>query len=91
MSKLCTATTFKKKPVALGNKTNGQESQIQFYETAVRIEVLIFWVVVPCSVAAGYQRFGGPCASIFRVGIQTPHYTAQQPRKAGLCVSRRVS
>jgi len=25
------------------------------------IQVEVFWVVTPCSVVAGYQRFGGPC------------------------------
>jgi hypothetical protein len=28
---------------------------------AVKIQVEVFWVVMPCSVVAGYQRFGGPC------------------------------
>jgi len=22
---------------------------------------VIFWVVMPCNFASGYQRFGGPC------------------------------
>jgi hypothetical protein len=25
------------------------------------IQVEVFWVVTPCSVVVGYQRFGGPC------------------------------
>jgi hypothetical protein len=31
--------------------------------TAVKINILIevFWVVMPCSVLVGYQRFGGTC------------------------------
>jgi len=29
--------------------------------TAVKIQVEVFWVVTPCSVVAGWQRFGGPC------------------------------
>jgi len=29
--------------------------------TAVTFQVELFWVVTPCSVAEGYQRFGGPC------------------------------
>jgi len=28
---------------------------------AVKIRVEIFWVVAPCSVVVGYQRFGHPC------------------------------
>jgi hypothetical protein len=24
-------------------------------------EVEVFWFVTPCTVAVGYQRFGGPC------------------------------
>jgi hypothetical protein len=28
--------------------------------TVVRIQVDVFWVVTPCSVAVGYQRFRGP-------------------------------
>jgi hypothetical protein len=27
--------------------------------TAVKIQAEVFWVVTPCSVAVGYQRFGG--------------------------------
>jgi hypothetical protein len=29
--------------------------------TAVMFQVEVYWVVTPCSVVAGYQRFGGPC------------------------------
>jgi len=28
---------------------------------AVKFQVEIFWVMTPCSVAAGYRRFGRPC------------------------------
>jgi hypothetical protein len=28
---------------------------------AMKNEVDVFWVVTPCSVAVGYQRFGEPC------------------------------
>jgi len=27
----------------------------------VKIQVEVFWVVTPCSVVVGYQRFGEPC------------------------------
>jgi hypothetical protein len=29
--------------------------------TAVIFQLEVFWVVTPCSVVVGYQRFGGPC------------------------------
>jgi hypothetical protein len=29
--------------------------------TAVKVQVEVFWVVIPCSTAVGYQRFGRPC------------------------------
>jgi hypothetical protein len=29
--------------------------------TAMNIQVVVFWVVTPCSDVIGYQRFGGPC------------------------------
>jgi len=27
----------------------------------MEIQVEVFWVVTPCSVVVGYQRFSGPC------------------------------
>jgi len=27
----------------------------------VPLQVDVFWVVTPCSVVVGHQRFGGPC------------------------------
>jgi hypothetical protein len=35
--------------------------------TVVRIQVEVFGVVTLCSVAVGYQRFGGPCCLHFQV------------------------
>jgi hypothetical protein len=29
--------------------------------TTVKIQIEILWVVTPCSVVVGYQRFRGPC------------------------------
>jgi hypothetical protein len=29
--------------------------------TAVMFQVEVFWVMMPCSVVVGYQRFEGPC------------------------------
>jgi len=36
---------------------------VRFVEVtmAVEIQVQVFWVLTSCSVAAGYQHFGGPC------------------------------
>jgi hypothetical protein len=41
---------------------------------AVMFQFEIFWVVPPCSVVTGYQRFGCPCC--FHL-----HYTTSQLRK----------
>jgi hypothetical protein len=29
--------------------------------TAMKVQVEVFWVMTPCSVAVGCQRFGGTC------------------------------
>jgi hypothetical protein len=29
--------------------------------TAVSTKMAVFWVVAPCSLVEGYQRFGGRC------------------------------
>jgi len=29
--------------------------------TVVMLQVKVFWVVMPCNVLVGYQRFRGPC------------------------------
>jgi len=34
------------------------------------IEVMVFWVVTPCSMVVGNQRFGGRTASIFKVEVR---------------------
>jgi len=65
--------------------------------TAVKIQVQVFWVVMPCSVAVRYRCFGGPCCfhlggevkmsearSRETFGIVQRHYTASQPRRPGL-------
>jgi len=31
----------------------------------------VFWVVTPCSVVVGYQRFGGPCCSHLHFTLKT--------------------
>jgi len=55
----------------------------------MKIEIVVFRPVTPCSVVVKYQRFGGPCclhlhfnpedegSMVLRnVGIQPPHYMA---------------
>jgi hypothetical protein len=32
--------------------------------TSVCIEVCVFWVLIPCNVAIGYRRFGGPYSDL---------------------------
>jgi hypothetical protein len=45
---------------------------------AVKIQVVVFWVVRPCSDVVGYRRFGGICCLrkvLLNVGILPQHYT----------------
>jgi len=42
---------------------------------AMKIQITLFWVVIPCSNVLGYQCFGGPC------------YMASQPRRLWLVLS----
>jgi hypothetical protein len=39
---------------------NGNYARFEVF-TAIKIEVMVFWVLMPCSVVVGYQRFGAPC------------------------------
>jgi hypothetical protein len=44
----------------------------------------VFWVIVLCSMGAGYQHLGGPyCLYLqpWNVGIQPPHYMVQKNKK----------
>jgi len=53
----------------------------------VKAEFVVLWVIAPCSVVVGYQRFG----VLYCLHLQgrsarsseTPNYTAQQRRKPG--------
>jgi fatty-acid desaturase len=47
--------------------------------TAVKIQVEILWVVTPCNVVVGYQRFGAHAASVFRVKIQVEVFWVVTP------------
>jgi hypothetical protein len=53
-----------KHEICLQNDTNSAKITItdQSFEafTAVMSQVEVFWVVTPCSVVVGYQRFRGP-------------------------------
>jgi hypothetical protein len=56
----------KKKERKEGTKTKREKERKNKYVglkifTIVKIEVMVFWVVVPCSVVVGYQHFRGPC------------------------------
>jgi len=55
------------------------------------VQVKIFWVVTPCGVVVGYQRFGGPLClhlqgedggsvDLWNFGILPQHYTASLSR-----------
>jgi len=51
--------------------------------TAVMFQVEVFWVVTPCNVVVGYQRFRDPCCLCGHptdghgdVGILAQHCTA---------------
>jgi len=45
--------------------------------TAVKIHVEVFWILTPCSVVIGYQRFRGSMDH-WNFGIVKQHYTASQ-------------
>jgi len=48
----------------------------------VKIEFVVFWVVMLCNVVVWYQCFGGPCCGtegnmvLWNSVIQPSHYTA---------------
>jgi hypothetical protein len=47
---------------------------------AVKIQVEVVWVMMPCSVAVGYHCFRGPCY----LHRHPEHYTVSQPRRPQL-------
>jgi hypothetical protein len=55
--------------------------------TAVKIHVVVFWVVAPCNVVVGYQRFGGLyCLHLHGIRISY-HNTQEQKYSTRVCVS----
>jgi hypothetical protein len=53
----------------------------------MKIQVMVFWAVTPCSDVVGYQHFGGPsCLTNFSVndGILPHHYMVSQSRRPQL-------
>jgi len=63
--------------------------------TAIKIQVEVYWVVTPCSVAVGYHRFEGPCCPHFTLSfggskvlrnddILPRNYTASECRRPRL-------
>jgi hypothetical protein len=42
-----------------------------------QIQVDFFWVVTPCSVVVGYQRFGGPCCLHLQGEVISYHNAAR--------------
>jgi len=45
---------------------------------AVKIQVEVFWVVMPCSVVVGHRRFGGPCCLHLQVLVNYHNSTRRQ-------------
>jgi hypothetical protein len=47
---------------------------------AVTFQVDVFWIVTPCSVVVGYQRFRGPCCLHFQCEVQTSNLITMYAR-----------
>jgi hypothetical protein len=46
--------------------------------TAVKIQIVVFWVVTPYSDVVGYQHFGGPYSLHLRGDVISCHITVQR-------------
>jgi hypothetical protein len=46
---------------------------------ALMIQVEVFWIMMPCNVVVGYQRFRDPYCILLQ-GILPQNYMASQPR-----------
>jgi hypothetical protein len=50
--------------------------------TAVKMSILVFWVVTPCGLVDRYQRFGDGGSMLLRnIGIYLRVHVALQPRR----------
>jgi len=47
--------------------------------TAIKIQAVAFWVMMPCSVVAGYQHFGRPCCYHLHTGLYSTLATCSCP------------
>jgi len=54
--------------------------------TAMMIQVVVFWVVTPCSIVIGYQSFRGLCC-LHGPPERWYHYTASQPTSSRLALT----
>jgi hypothetical protein len=56
--------------------------------TAVKIQVVVFWVMMPRSVVVWCQSFGGPCCPLFTPCFLQLHY--KTPTCNSLCYGTQV-
>jgi len=42
---------------------------------AIKIQFMVFWVVVPCNAVVGCHRFGGPCCLHLQRGLLKRWYS----------------
>jgi hypothetical protein len=56
---------------------------------AVKIQVKVFYVEMPCSVMVEYKHFGGPYCLQY-IGILPQHCMASQPRRPCLELMQTV-
>jgi len=47
------------------NSTYNCDGRFEVF-TAVKVQVAVFWIVIPCSDVSEYQGFGGPCCLHFQ-------------------------
>jgi len=54
----------------------------------MQIHVTVIWVMTPCSVEVGYQRFGGSCCLHLQAGILLQHWSHKPEGLARLYLHR---
>jgi hypothetical protein len=42
------------------------------FSPRMKIHVEVFWIVTPCGIVVGYQRFGGPCCLHLQGEMKAP-------------------